>query len=45
MAKLPNPTISFRIPIELLKKLEKESEKKGITKTEILIDSLKKKLR
>lgn len=37
---LPNPTISFRIPVELLKRLEKEAKDNDVTKTSILIESL-----
>lgn len=42
MSKLPNPTISFRIPIDLLKKLEKEAERDGVSKTKILNKLLEK---
>ena len=41
---LPKPTISFRIPVKLLKKLEKEAKKKEVTKTTILLEALVKYL-
>lgn len=37
-------TVSFRIPIKMLKKLEEKSKKLGVTKTKILIACLEKYL-
>lgn len=42
---LPNPTLSFRIPVELLKALEEMAKKEDCTKTKILIEALNQYLK